>query len=224
MCLINNGYSTALVQLIPRMVDNADQFILESVQRHYRKPAMQRIETAIPGVVILEPRVFGDARGFFMETWNQARYVEAGLPASFVQDNLSYSRRGVLRGLHFQHPNAQGKLVYVLQGEVFDVAVDIRRGSPTFGQSVSALLSSDNKRQFYVPPGFAHGFCVTSETALFAYKCTELYSPKDEASILWNDPALGIDWPIDAPELSDKDRIALSLADFPQDRLPTYAD
>ena len=185
---------------------------------------MDLIETHIPGVVILEPRVFGDARGFFMETWNQARYVEAGLPASFVQDNLSYSRRGVLRGLHFQHPNAQGKLVYVLQGEVFDVAVDIRRGSPTFGQSVSALLSSDNKRQFYVPPGFAHGFCVTSETALFAYKCTELYSPSDEASILWNDPALGIDWPIDAPELSDKDRIALSLADFPQDRLPTYAD
>jgi dTDP-4-dehydrorhamnose 3,5-epimerase len=185
---------------------------------------MDLIETHIPGVVILEPRVFGDARGFFMETWNQARYAEAGLPETFVQDNLSSSRRGVLRGLHFQNPNAQGKLVYVLQGEVFDVAVDIRRGSPTFGRSVSARLSSDNKRQFYVPPGFAHGFCVTSETALFAYKCTELYSPRDEASILWNDPALGIDWPIDIPELSDKDRVALPLADFPQDRLPTYAD
>lgn len=185
---------------------------------------MDLIETHIPGVVILEPRVFGDARGFFMETWNQARYAEAGLPETFVQDNLSYSRRGVLRGLHFQNPNAQGKLVYVLQGEVFDVAVDIRRGSPTFGRSVSAQLSSGNKRQFYVPPGFAHGFCVTSETALFAYKCTELYSPSDEASILWNDPALGIDWPIDAPELSDKDRVALPLSEFPQDRLPTYAD
>lgn len=185
---------------------------------------MQRIETAIPGVVILEPRVFGDARGFFMESWNQARYVEAGLPASFVQDNLSYSRRGVLRGLHFQNPNAQGKLVYVLQGEVFDVAVDIRRGSPTFGRSVATVLSSDNKRQFYVPPGFAHGFCVTSETALFAYKCTELYAPKDEASLLWNDPALGIDWPITEPDLSDKDRHALPLAEFPQDRLPIYAD
>ncbi len=185
---------------------------------------MDLIETHIPGVVILEPRVFGDARGFFMETWNQARYAEAGLPETFVQDNLSSSRRGVLRGLHFQHPNAQGKLVYVLQGEVFDVAVDIRRGSPTFGQSVSAVLSSVKKRQFYVPPGFAHGFCVTSETALFAYKCTELYSPTDEASLLWNDPALGIDWPIAAPDLSDKDRIALPLSNFPQDRLPTYAD
>lgn len=224
MSLINNGYWTALVQFIPGKVDNAALLILPMVQRHYRKPTMQRIETAIPGVVILEPRVFGDARGFFMETWNQARYAEAGLPAGFVQDNLSFSRRGVLRGLHFQNPKAQGKLVYVLQGEVFDVAVDIRRGSPTFGQSVSARLSSDNKRQFYVPPGFAHGFCVTSETALFAYKCTELYSPKDEASILWNDPALAIDWPIDAPELSDKDRAAPRLSDFPQDRLPDYAD
>lgn len=157
-----------------------------------------------------------------METWNQARYVEAGLPDTFVQDNLSYSRRGVLRGLHFQNPNGQGKLVYVLQGEVFDVAVDIRRGSPTFGQSASVVLSSDNKRQFYIPPGFAHGFCVTSETALFAYKCTTPYSPKDEGGILWNDPALGLDWPIAEPDLSDKDRAAPALARYPQERLPAY--
>ena len=183
---------------------------------------MQVIETPIAGVRILEPKVFGDARGFFVETWNQARYAEAGLPERFVQDNLSFSRRGVLRGLHFQNPNGQGKLVYVLQGEVFDVAVDVRLGSPSFGQSVTAILSADNKRQFYIPPGFAHGFCVTSETALFAYKCTEFYEPKSEASILWNDPALGIDWPVTAPELSAKDVAALTLADFPRDRLPIY--
>ncbi|HEX8980030.1 MAG TPA: dTDP-4-dehydrorhamnose 3,5-epimerase [Parasulfuritortus sp.] len=183
---------------------------------------MQVIETPIAGVRIVEPKVFGDARGFFVETWNQVRYAEAGLPGRFVQDNLSFSRRGVLRGLHFQNPNGQGKLVYVLQGEVFDVAVDVRLGSPTFGKNVSAILSADNKRQFYIPPGFAHGFCVTSETALFAYKCTEFYEPKSEASILWNDPALGIDWPVTAPELSAKDAAALTLADFPRDRLPIY--
>lgn len=178
--------------------------------------------TNLPGVVIIEPRVFGDERGFFMETWNQARYAEAGLPERFVQDNLSFSRRGVLRGLHFQNPNGQGKLVSVLQGEVFDVAVDIRVGSPTFGQVASVLLSAENKRQFYIPPGFAHGFCVTSETALFAYKCTEFYEPKAEASLRWNDPALAIDWPIDAPELSAKDAAAPTLADFPRERLPVY--
>ncbi len=184
--------------------------------------AIQVIDTSIPGVLIIEPKVFGDSRGFFVETWQQARYAEAGLPERFVQDNLSYSQHGVLRGLHFQNPNGQGKLVYVLQGEVFDVAVDVRLGSPTFGQSVSVLLSADNKRQFYVPPGFAHGFCVTSETALFTYKCTELYAPKDEASILWNDPALGIAWPVRDPSLSDKDARALPLAEFPRERLPVY--
>jgi dTDP-4-dehydrorhamnose 3,5-epimerase len=173
-------------------------------------------------VLILEPKVFGDERGFFLETWNQARYAEAGLPLTFVQDNLSLSRRGVLRGLHFQNPNAQGKLVYVLQGEVFDVAVDIRLGSPTFGQVETVLLSAENKRQLFIPAGFAHGFCVTSETALFAYKCTELYDPKSEGSILWNDPALGIDWPVDSPELSAKDRAAMTLAEFPRERLPVY--
>jgi dTDP-4-dehydrorhamnose 3,5-epimerase len=183
---------------------------------------MHITETTLPGVRLIEPRVFGDERGFFMETWNQARYAEIGLPERFVQDNLSYSRRGVLRGLHFQNPNGQGKLVYVLQGEVFDVAVDIRLGSPTFGQTAVAVLSAENRRQFYIPPGFAHGFCVTSETALFAYKCTEFYDPKAEASILWNDPALGIDWPVHSPELSVKDRAAPTLAEFPRDRLPVH--
>jgi dTDP-4-dehydrorhamnose 3,5-epimerase len=183
---------------------------------------MNIIKTNLPGVLILEPKVFGDERGFFLETWNQARYAEAGLPLTFVQDNLSLSRRGVLRGLHFQNPNAQGKLVYVLQGEVFDVAVDIRLGSPTFGQVETVLLSAENKRQLFIPAGFAHGFCVTSETALFAYKCTELYDPKSEGSILWNDPALGIDWPVDSPELSAKDRAAMTLAEFPRERLPVY--
>lgn len=183
---------------------------------------MQVTKTDLTGVVVIEPKVYGDERGFFMESWNQARYAEAGLPAQFVQDNLSFSRRGVLRGLHFQNPNGQGKLVSVLQGEVFDVVVDIRLGSPTFGQSVSVVLSAENKRQFYIPPGFAHGFCVTSETALFAYKCTTFYDPKSEGSILWNDPALGIKWPVMEPELSTKDAAGIPLADFPRDRLPVY--
>jgi dTDP-4-dehydrorhamnose 3,5-epimerase len=184
---------------------------------------MNLIETSLPGVVIIEPKVFGDERGFFLETWNQDRYRAAGLPAAFVQDNLSLSRRGVLRGLHFQNPNAQGKLVYVLQGEVFDVAVDIRLGSPTFGKVEGVTLSAENKRQLYIPPGFAHGFCVTSETALFAYKCTDLYNPQSEGSVLWNDPDLGIAWPIATPELSAKDRDGVRLAEFPRDRLPRYA-
>jgi dTDP-4-dehydrorhamnose 3,5-epimerase len=183
---------------------------------------MKILETSLPGPLIIEPEVFGDARGYFLETWQQARYAEVGLPARFVQDNLSRSGRGVLRGLHFQNPNPQGKLVYALQGEVFDVAVDIRLGSLTFGRWVSVILSEDNKRQLYVPPGFAHGFCVTSETALFAYKCTDFYNPTAEGSVLWNDPAIGIDWPIEVPELSSKDRAGLPLAEFPRERLPRY--
>lgn len=183
---------------------------------------MQIIPSRLAGALIIEPRVFGDARGFFMETWNAARYAEAGITAEFVQDNLSFSRRGVLRGLHFQKPNPQGKLVYVLAGEVFDVAVDIRVGSPTFGQWESVVLSSENRRQFYVPPGFAHGFCVTSETALFAYKCTDLYNPAAEGSVLWNDPDLAIPWPVSDPELSAKDEVGMRLKDFPRDRLPLF--
>ena len=183
---------------------------------------MNVIETALPGVVIVEPKVFGDERGFFMETWNAGRYAEQGLPGAFVQDNLSFSRRGVLRGLHFQHPWSQGKLVQVLQGEVFDVAVDIRLGSPTFGRWAGVTLSADNKRQFYVPEGFAHGFCVTSETALFAYKCTDRYAPEAEGSILWDDPDIGIRWPLAEPSLSAKDEQGLRLKDMPEDRLPRY--
>lgn len=183
---------------------------------------MQIIPSRLAGALIIEPRVFGDARGFFMETWNAARYAEAGIALDFVQDNLSFSRRGVLRGLHFQKPNPQGKLVYVLAGEVFDVAVDIRVGSPTFGQWESVVLSSENRRQFYVPPGFAHGFCVTSETALFAYKCTDLYNPAAEGSVLWDDPDLAIPWPVSDPELSAKDKVGVRLKDFPRDRLPLF--
>ena len=183
---------------------------------------MEVIETELPGVLILEPKVFGDARGFFLETWNQERYREAGMPAEFVQDNLSFSGKGTLRGLHFQNPNAQGKLVQVLQGEVYDVAVDIRQGSPTFGKWVGVTLSAENRRQIFVPAGFAHGFCVTSDNALFSYKCTDIYNPKAEVSIIWNDPDIGIDWPVTEPELSEKDRLAGRLSQLPEDRLPSY--
>jgi dTDP-4-dehydrorhamnose 3,5-epimerase len=183
---------------------------------------MKVIETKLPGVLIFGPKVFGDSRGFFMETWNKRRYEEAGITGNFVQDNLSYSSYGVLRGLHFQNPNAQGKLVYVIEGEVFDVAVDIRVGSPTFGQWVGVTLSSENKRQFYVPEGFAHGFCVTSETALFAYKCTDLYNPSAEGGILWNDPDIGIEWPIVNPILSDKDKKNQQLSKMDKVRLPDF--
>ncbi len=183
---------------------------------------MNVIETDLPGVLILEPRVFGDDRGFFMETWNGRRYEELGIPNTFVQDNLSFSARGVLRGLHFQNPQAQGKLVSVLRGEVFDVAVDVRVGSPTFGRWTGATLSAENKRQFWVPPDFAHGFVVTSEDALFSYKCTDYYAPEHDGSVLWNDPDIGIDWPTDVPTLSDKDRNAPPLAGMPEGSLPAY--
>ena len=184
---------------------------------------MNITETELPGVLIVEPKVFGDERGFFMESYNAGRYAEAGLPESFVQDNLSFSRRGVLRGLHFQNPQPQGKLVSVLQGEVFDVAVDIRVGSPTFGRWTGVTLSAENKRQFYVPPDFAHGFVVTSDVALFYYKCTEYYAPASEGSVLWNDPEIGIEWPIESPTLSEKDRAAPTLREKPEDALPRYA-
>jgi dTDP-4-dehydrorhamnose 3,5-epimerase len=177
------------------------------------------IPCQLSGLLILEPKVFGDARGFFMETWNQRRYAEAGLPAEFVQDNLSFSLQGALRGLHFQNPSPQSKLVSVLTGAVFDVAVDLRRSSPTFGQWHGLELSGDNKRQFFVPAGFGHGFLVLSQTALFHYKCTEFYSPKDEMTIRWDDPDLAIAWPIKAPTLSEKDMKGLRLRDVPRERL-----
>ena len=182
---------------------------------------MNIIQTDIPGVLIIEPRVFGDARGFFMETWQQRRYADAGLPEQFVQDNISFSRRGILRGLHYQHPQGQGKLVYVLQGEVYDVAVDIRAGSPHFGRQVGLTLSAENKRQFYIPPGFAHGFCVLSDEAHVEYKCTSPYDPADNVGIAWNDPSLAIPWPAATPILSDKDRLNPTLAQAAA-RLPVF--
>jgi dTDP-4-dehydrorhamnose 3,5-epimerase len=180
---------------------------------------MKIIHCDLQGLLIIEPDVFGDTRGFFMETWNRRRYAETGLEADFVQDNISVSRRGALRGLHFQNPNAQGKLVSVLQGEVFDAAVDLRESSPTFGQWHGLTLSSDNKRQFFLPPGFAHGFAVLSETAMFHYKCSEFYSPKDEMTIRWDDPEIGIQWPLENPTLSAKDLNGLRLRDVPKSRL-----
>ncbi len=186
---------------------------------------MNVIPTDLPGVLILEPKVFGDDRGFFMESFNDRRYEEAGIPSTgrFVQDNLSYSAHGVLRGLHFQNPHGQGKLVSVLEGEVFDVAVDIRVGSPTFGEWTGVYLSAENKRQFYVPPDFAHGFVVTGEIALFAYKCTDYYAREAEGAILWNDPGICIEWPIETPSLSEKDQAARTLEDTPESELPRYS-
>jgi len=171
-------------------------------------------------VLLIEPRVFGDSRGFFLETFAAPRYADAGIRAPFVQDNWSRSVRGTLRGLHFQEPHAQGKLVQVLRGAVYDVAVDIRRGSPTFGRWVGYELNEENKHQLWVPPGFAHGFAVLSDSCDFLYKCTELYRPDAERSIAWNDPALAIDWKVDAPLLSPKDAAAPRLADAPM--LPVY--
>lgn len=185
---------------------------------------MHTIETKLPGVVVVEPAVFEDARGFFMETWNRARYAQAGIGATFVQDNVSCSTKGTLRGLHFQYPHPQGKLVYVLQGEVYDVAVDVRVGSPTFGQWGSVVLSGQNKRQVYVPPGFAHGFCVTSDVALFAYKCTQAYDPQCDRGLHWRDPRIGIEWPLESPILSPKDRGAPVLSEIPPAHLPRYAE
>jgi dTDP-4-dehydrorhamnose 3,5-epimerase len=173
------------------------------------------IETKLKDCVIIEPKVFGDERGFFLETFQAQRYAaEAGITLPFVQDNHSCSSRGVLRGLHFQINKPQGKLVRVVKGKVYDVAVDIREGSTTFGQWEAVILSEENKIQFWVPPGFAHGFVVLSETADFEYKCTDYYDTSDEGSILWNDPDLNIPWPVDDPSLSDKDVNAEKLVDL----------
>ena len=185
---------------------------------------MRVIPTELPGCLLIEPRVFGDDRGYFYESWNQSRYAEAGLALNFVQGNVSRSAHGVLRGLHYQWPNPQGKLVSVLEGEVFDVAVDIRRGSPTFGRSTAVILSAENKRQFWIPEGFAHGFVTLTENALFSYLCTAVYDPVCDANIRWNDAELGIDWPISAPSLSGKDAVAPFLRDIPAGRLPTYVN
>jgi dTDP-4-dehydrorhamnose 3,5-epimerase len=175
------------------------------------------IETALPGVLIIEPRVFGDARGFFMETWNAGAFAAAGLDLAFVQDNHSRSQKGVLRGLHFQNPRPQGKLVRVTNGAVFDVAVDLRASSSTFGQWVGVELSAENKRMFWVPEGFAHGFLTLEDDTDFLYKCTAPYAPANEFTLAWNDPAVGIEWPVTGldPIISEKDARGLALADVP---------
>lgn len=185
---------------------------------------MRVIETALPEVVILAPKVFGDQRGFFLETYHEDRYQQAGVAARFVQDNHSRSRRGVLRGLHYQLQRPQGKLVWVTRGQVFDVAVDIRRGSPTFGRWASGLLDDQNHHQMYIPPGFAHGFCVLSAEADFMYKCTDYYHPESEQGIAWNDPDLGIDWPVLEIILSDKDQQYPRLAEQSLAKLPLYGN
>jgi dTDP-4-dehydrorhamnose 3,5-epimerase len=176
--------------------------------------------TALPGVLVIDPKVFRDQRGLFLETFEATRYAAHGMPTAFAQDNFSRSVKGTLRGLHFQEPNAQGKLVQVTRGTVFDVVVDIRRGSPTFARWVGIELSGETARQMWIPPGFAHGFCVTSDTADFWYKCTTPYTPEHDRAIRWDDGQIGIAWPVDEPLLSKKDAAAPTLADAPV--LPTY--
>jgi dTDP-4-dehydrorhamnose 3,5-epimerase len=180
---------------------------------------MRVIETDLPGVLLIEPVVHRDGRGFFVETYHADRYREHGITAPFVQDNHSRSTQGTLRGLHLQVLRPQGKLIHAIEGEIFDVAVDVRRGSPSFGRWVSVTLSADNFRQVYVPPGFAHGFCVVSPIAQVEYKCTEVYDPPGEIGITWNDPAIGIAWPIREPLLSARDSKHPTLAEL-GDRLP----
>lgn len=175
------------------------------------------IKTSIEGVYIIEPTVFGDNRGYFMESYSKRDFEEAGLTMNFVQDNESKSKKGVLRGLHFQTKNTQGKLVRVVEGEVFDVVVDLREGSPTFGKWEGVTLTAENKRQFYIPEGFAHGFLVLSETATFQYKCTDYYAPEYDGGVLWNDPDIGIEWPLEGIEevlLSEKDQKQQTLKEF----------
>ncbi len=184
---------------------------------------MKITETGLAGVKIIEPDKFEDSRGFFMEIWQNNRYTQAGITSAFVQDNIAFSTNGVLRGLHFQNPDAQAKMVYALSGEVFDVIVDIRYGSPTFGQWTSVTLDYRSGRQIYIPEGFAHGYCVISDSAIVAYKCSNYYNPKAEGSILWSDPDIGIDWPIPAPLISEKDTLSPRLKDISPERLPQFS-
>jgi len=178
--------------------------------------------TEFDGLIVIDPTVHSDARGFLQETWKQSTYAAAGLSENMVQDNLSWSSAGVLRGLHLQHPHGQAKLVHVLQGDIFDVTVDVRQNSPTFAKWFGIRLSEGNRRQVFIAPGFAHGFCVLSDSALVAYKCSEEYHPETELTIRWNDPRLAIHWPLESPELSEKDASALCLDEIPRDRLPTW--
>lgn len=183
---------------------------------------MKILPTSLDGVLIIEPAVFKDGRGYFMETYHQKRYKAEGLKINFVQDNLSFSVRGTLRGLHYQFPNAQAKLVHVVKGEIFDVAIDIRRGSPSFGQWTSLCLSEKNKKQLFIPEGYAHGFSVLSETAVLMYKCSNFYAPESEKGIIWSDPDIGIDWPVENPLFSEKDGKYPCLKDLPSEYLPVY--
>ena len=183
---------------------------------------MRIIETHLPGCVVIEPAVHGDERGYFYESFNAHKFAENGFDLRFVQTNISRSARGVLRGLHYQWPNPQGKLVSVVEGEVYDVAVDIRHGSPTFGRWTAAILSAENKRHFWVPEGFAHGFVVLSDDATFLYQCTAHYDRAADAGVRWNDGEIAVDWPVAEPLLSDKDQRAPFLADIARDKLPTF--
>ena len=184
---------------------------------------MRIVQTALPGCVVIEPAVHGDSRGYFYESFHAQKFAEAGLDLRFVQTNVSRSARGVLRGLHYQWPNPQGKLVSVVEGEVYDVAVDIRHGSPTFGRWAAAILSAENKRHFWVPEGFAHGFVVLSDDATFVYQCTALYDRDADSGIRWNDGEIAVDWPVAQPLLSDKDQRAPFLAEIAREKLPAYA-
>jgi dTDP-4-dehydrorhamnose 3,5-epimerase len=178
--------------------------------------------TSLPGVLVIEPQVFGDARGRVWEAWHEPRYRDAGITTRFVQDSVSVSRQNVIRGLHYQHPFSQGKLISVLSGEIFDVAVDVRRGSPTFGRWVSTMLSADSARQLFVPEGFAHGFAVLSEQAVVLYRCSAFYHPEHEHTIRWDDPAIGVTWPITDPLLSSKDHAGMLLSSIPSEQLPVW--
>ena len=182
---------------------------------------MKIVPTPLPGVVVIEPRVFRDARGFFLESFNAERFAQNGLPTAFRQDNHSRSVNGVLRGLHYQLRRPQGKLVSVIRGKVFDVAVDIRRGSPTFGKWFGIVLSEEEPRYLWIPPGFAHGFCTLSDVADFVYKCTDVYVADDDRGVLWSDPLIGIDWPLAHPTVSEKDQRMPGLS-APRDDLPEY--
>ena len=204
-----------VILIEPQVFRDPRGFFLESY--HARKFA----EGEIPEVLLITPKVFGDARGFFLESFSAQRYAEAGIALPFVQDNHSHSVRGTLRGLHAQLTRPQGKLVRAVMGEMYDVAVDIRRGSPTFARWYGVRLSGDNFRQLWVPPGFAHGFCVLSDTVHVEYKCTDFYDRADEITVAWDDPAIGVDWPVAHPIVSDKDRAAPRLADM-ADRLPSF--
>jgi len=179
-------------------------------------------ETGLPGVLLIEARAFSDNRGYFFESYSKAKYQDAGITCDFVQDNVSYSHANVLRGLHFQYPTEQAKLVQVLSGEILDVAVDVRIGSPTFGKWIAEVLSAENHRQLFIPTGFAHGFSVLGDHAVLNYKCSALYDPKSEGTVLWNDPAIGIDWRISNPITSSKDDAGVLLADMPLDRMPKF--